>query len=142
MVAALSKALLPGSSDRSRILHVEDDADICEVVSRLLDSSIDVIAAPTLLSARQKINQDVFDLILLDLTLPDGSGEDLLRGLPFSRNLNTPVVIFSARELSANKPAVVQSALLKSKTDNDRLLKTIIGALRPRQVTSTETREK
>ena len=73
----------------------------------------------------------MFELILLDLTLPDGRGEELLRWLPFTRNINTPVVVFSARELSLYKPQAVQSALLKSKTDNDWLLKTIIAALRP-----------
>lgn len=131
LITALSKALLPGSSDRSRILHVEDDADICQVVARLLDGSVEVVTASTLLAARQHIHQDMFELILLDLTLPDGRGEELLRWLPFTRNINTPVVVFSARELSLYKPQAVQSALLKSKTDNDWLLKTIIAALRP-----------
>jgi len=132
LVVTLRTALLQQSSTKHRILHIEDDADICRLVSLLLDSSIDVTEASTFTEAQEWLGNAVFDLIILDLMLPDGSGEQLLHQLPSTRNAHTPVVIFSARELLINKTAAVQSALLKSKTDNDQLLNSLLGALRPR----------
>ncbi len=131
LVVALRGALLQRSGAKARLLHVEDDTDIRQLVALLLDGSIEVTGAATLATAQQWLDQVAFDLILLDLMLPDGRGEELLLRLPLTRNAYTPVVIFSARELLSHKTAVVQSALLKSKTDNDQLLKTLLGALRP-----------
>ncbi|MEH6825954.1 MAG: PAS domain S-box protein [Motiliproteus sp.] len=133
LIAMLRKALQPHGSDKPRILHVEDDADVCQVVATLLKGRVEVTPAPTFAAAQSLLDQQLFDLVLLDLMLPDGSGEKLLARLPLTRNANTPVVIFSARELLGHRIPAVRSELLKSKTDNDRLLTTIIGALRPRQ---------
>lgn len=69
---------LPTAS--ARILVVEDDADTARLMSRLLNSSgYPTMTAGSVAEARQLCDEHRFDLLIADLSLPDGSGADLLR---------------------------------------------------------------
>jgi DNA-binding response OmpR family regulator len=64
----------------ARILVVEDDADTARMMSRLLNSSgYPTMTAGSVAEARQLCDEHRFDLLIADLSLPDGSGADLLR---------------------------------------------------------------
>jgi PAS domain S-box-containing protein len=76
----------------SRILHVEDDPDIVHIVDVLLKNTAQIDVAMNLAAAREKLRQD-YDLVILDMGLPDGSGETLLPLLA-NRDKAIPVVIF------------------------------------------------
>ena len=80
-----------------------------------------VIAAPSLAEAKRNMLSAHVDLIILDLGLPDGAGLDLLSFLN-EKALDTPVIIFSATELSADVAQQVKAALVKSRTTNEQLL--------------------
>ena len=65
-----------------KIIVVEDDP----IVRRNLEQQLrqqryDVAATGTLAGARELMAKDTFDLIFLDVRLPDGEGTDLLREL-------------------------------------------------------------
>ena len=65
-----------------KIIVVEDEP----IVRRNLEEQLrarkyDVAAAGTLAKAREYLAKDNFDLILLDVRLPDGSGTELLKEL-------------------------------------------------------------
>lgn len=63
----------------ARILFVEDDADFTAAVQPLLKSEgHDVHVATCLAEARTSIAQDKFDVLFVDLLLPDGSGLELV----------------------------------------------------------------
>jgi DNA-binding NarL/FixJ family response regulator len=62
-----------------------------------------------------------FDLVLLDLTLPDGSGLELLEVI----HGRMPVVVFSGQKADAALSQRVAVALTKSRTSNEQLLATI-----------------
>lgn len=63
-----------------RILIVDDHADTLAVLSRLLRSEgHDVCLAATAEGAMECISRQEFDLLLVDLGLPDRDGRDLLR---------------------------------------------------------------
>ena len=66
-----------------------------------------------------------FDLVILDLVLPDGRGEDLL---PLMRRPGfpaTPVIVFSAKEQSEVLAHDIENVLVKSQTSNEDLLDAI-----------------
>jgi PAS domain S-box-containing protein len=107
-----------------RILHVDDDADVLKVVGAVLAADFDVVPAASLQQAREKLAQERFHLILLDLSLPDGNGAELLGSLP-APNQATPVVIFSAHEVEYGMLEKVRAALVKSKTSNEQLSQTL-----------------
>lgn len=94
------------------VLHVEDDEDVLKVISAGLGDDIAITFARNVQQARFELQQKHFDLVILDLTLPDGSGADLLRTIPSE----TAVVIFSASEVDEHLAATVAAAMTKTKT--------------------------
>ena len=106
---------------RPHILHVEDDTDILEVTRTLLEDMADLTYVTNLREARQQLAAQIFDMVILDLGLPDGSGIELLEELQG----RCPVVIFSAQIPSRDVTAQVATALTKSMTNNEELLGTI-----------------
>jgi DNA-binding response OmpR family regulator len=87
------------SKPTPRILHVEDDQDFQNFIGLTLKDRGDITQAATLEEASRLVKQEEFDLILLDLTLPDGSGMELINQLP-GKGLSTPIVIFSAHDVT------------------------------------------
>ncbi|MGA9593809.1 MAG: response regulator, partial [Candidatus Acidiferrales bacterium] len=65
---------------RGSILVVDDEAEIREGLEALLTTeNFDVTLAETGESGLQKLEERPFDLLLLDVSLPDRNGLDLLR---------------------------------------------------------------
>jgi DNA-binding NtrC family response regulator len=64
----------------ARVLVLEDDATLSEVLCEELQvRGHEVQAAVSLVAGRAALHSCEFDVALLDLMLPDGSGIDLLR---------------------------------------------------------------
>ncbi len=88
-----------------RVLIVEDDQGIAEGLSATLRAAgyaVDV--STTLASASSALAVETFDLILLDLGLPDGDGLQWLRRLR-GRGVMVPVLILSARDALPDRVA-------------------------------------
>lgn len=80
-----------------RLLVVEDAGDVADAITARLARHGHVCdKAGALEEARQLIAIQSFDLVILDINLPDGSGFDLVRELRRSAN-TTPVLVLSAR---------------------------------------------
>lgn len=81
-----------------KVLIIEDDQDVRELAAMALQSSgICVTECDSAHEARKTLQQDSFDLILLDLTLSDGNSINLIDEIYSKPNLtNNSVVIFSA----------------------------------------------
>lgn len=102
-----------------RVLHVEDDLDTSQVVEALLEGEgIDYRFVTSLTAAREALAKEHFDLVLLDVNLPDGSGLELLNEL----TPDTKVIVFSVQELGPLLRQRVTEALVKATTSNERLL--------------------
>jgi DNA-binding response OmpR family regulator len=86
----------------SHILFVEDNQDTREVVSLVLRvEGYKVTGVETVAEALQLAKSERFDLYLLDIKLPDGSGVELckvIRGF----DAHTPIVFFSANAYKAD----------------------------------------
>ncbi|MBL8704758.1 MAG: response regulator transcription factor [Rhodospirillales bacterium] len=81
-----------------RILLVEDDPTLGPLVARNLAAQGFVVdTAATARAAELALDAGGFDAVLLDLSLPDGDGTDLLRGLR-ARRSNLPVIAVTARD--------------------------------------------
>ncbi|MBX0325942.1 response regulator [Halomicroarcula sp. F13] len=66
------------SDPRPSVLLVEDEPPLREAYSRVLSQSYDVSTAATGEAAIDRLTDEI-DVVLLDRTLPDADGEDLLR---------------------------------------------------------------
>lgn len=86
------------SSENSngRILVVDDEVDIRESLETLLElENYSVELAVDAGDAWRKLEKSKYDLILLDLMMPDRSGMDLLRDIR-GRDTETPVIMLTA----------------------------------------------
>lgn len=80
-----------------RILIVEDEQKLAEILLRSLRSEgFTADTAGTAEDACRLTGAGHYDLVILDLLLPDGSGTDLLRQLR-QQNLKIPVLVLTAR---------------------------------------------
>src|SRR5512133_3264301 len=83
------------------ILFVEDDATIAMGVEySLKQDGFQVSLAYRLEEARDLLKRNPFDLVLLDLGLPDGSGYQLCKEIRAAGD--TPIIILSARDEEAS----------------------------------------
>jgi len=77
-------------------LLVEDDPEICALLAEYLGRfGMAVTVAPTAASLWQQLRARAFDIVLLDLMLPDGHGLDLCAEL--RRHRPTPVIMLTAQ---------------------------------------------
>tara|TARA_B100000965_G_scaffold92089_1_gene75049 strand:+ start:2701 stop:3372 length:672 start_codon:yes stop_codon:yes gene_type:complete len=78
------------------ILLVEDDKSLQELIEKLLkNNQYNVSKANNIEEAKKLIKLFIFDLIILDVMLPDSTGLDFYKESIKSR-LNTPVIFLSA----------------------------------------------
>ena len=81
----------------NKILLVEDDLNISKNLQLLLiKEGYDVVTSNSQKSAFQKIETEKFDLVLLDVALPDGSGYAVCTAVKHSND--TPVIFLTASE--------------------------------------------
>jgi len=79
-----------------RILLVEDDPSVADsVIDGLVSANLEVDHVATGKDAISKALSESFDLILLDLGLPDMDGQDVCRSV--REKSTTPIIILSAR---------------------------------------------
>ena len=82
--------------EKGRILVIDDESEIRESLDLLLRSegySVDLAHNGT--EGEQRLGSKAYDLVLLDLMMPDKSGIDVLRGLRAS-DRHTPVFMITA----------------------------------------------
>ena len=90
----------------ARILHVEDNADIGDMVAFILArEGYQVVTARTCRDSLQLITQRLFNLYLVDNLLPDGSGTALIRSIR-AVDAENPILFCSA---SCSQPNVVSA---------------------------------
>jgi signal transduction histidine kinase/DNA-binding response OmpR family regulator len=101
LLAELSRVLHAGEGP-ARVLLVEDDIDLASVViAGFKDVQVRIDHASTREDAMEHCRRAAPDLIILDLTLPDGDGFSLVDWLRQQPDLRTlPLVVYSGREVS------------------------------------------
>lgn len=124
LIMAVQQATQSDLGRKPRILHVEDDPDFRRIVAMILGNDANIVTATSLHDARQKLEHEHFDLILLDLQLPDGPGLDLLPASDL-QTPSCPVVVFSVHDAKPTTRQGVDATLVKSHMSNQMLLDTI-----------------
>ena len=84
-----------------RLLLLEDDAALGQgICLALKHGEINVTLCRTLSEGRQALEQAAFDLLILDLNLPDGSGLDLLREV--RQTSAVPIILLTANDMETD----------------------------------------
>jgi PAS domain S-box-containing protein len=92
LLSAVRGAMAP--RNRSRVLHVEPDAETRRLVTYTLGSAAETIGVSTLAEARKHLSSQAVDLVILNTSLPDGSGMELMPLLNRAGAARIPAVAF------------------------------------------------
>ncbi|HSC85906.1 MAG TPA: response regulator transcription factor, partial [Polyangiaceae bacterium] len=83
----------------SRVLLVEDEPAILESLAFVLErDGFTPHPTSSLSSALERLQSETFELVVLDLMLPDGSGFDLIRTLRASGRGEPALIVLSSRD--------------------------------------------
>ncbi|HZO99160.1 MAG TPA: sigma-54 dependent transcriptional regulator [Terriglobia bacterium] len=119
-------------SPKGSILVIDDEQEIRESLEQLLQlEGYRTETASTAGEGLRKIEDDTFDLTLLDITLPDGNGLDVLKSIK-RENPETGVIMITAYDSSqlafqASKEGA--ESYITKPWDNDKLLLEIRNAI-------------
>ncbi len=98
----------------ARILHVEDDMDIVTIMQMQLEDRFHYHHAGSLADARAKLRANRYDLVLLDIGLPDGNGWQLIPDVEMTHG-KIPVIVFSALDVSVDQQNKASAVFGKTK---------------------------
>ncbi|PYE42950.1 signal transduction histidine kinase [Rhizobium sp. PP-F2F-G20b] len=128
LVEVLQKLEAKLSQRVHRVLIVEDNDVQREAVARLLTShDVETVTAGTAAECLKLLQEQTFDCIVLDLSLPDASGYSLLETLSQdSDRAFPPVIVYTGRVLSADDELQLRryskSIIIKGAKSPERLL--------------------
>ncbi len=115
------------NKEQKKILVVEDNEIESSQIARLLqEENINVSIADTGKKALQEVSTDEYDCIILDYTLPDISGLDLIKQVNQTKKKIIPLIIYSARDFDSNEmnqlSKISHTVLLKGANSMEQLL--------------------
>jgi len=81
-----------------RVLLVEDDRSLADIiVAGMREQHLTVLIASSVREGRERAELGHYDVIVLDVMLPDGSGFDLCAWIR-ARGISTPILMLTARD--------------------------------------------
>ena len=90
------------------IFILEDDTDLANGIRLALGSDeLSFTICQTIKEAKTILKQHVFDLLILDINLPDGSGLELCREI--RQSTKTPIALLTARDMELDIVAGLES---------------------------------
>ncbi|HVL76888.1 MAG TPA: response regulator, partial [Noviherbaspirillum sp.] len=116
------------SRERRNLLVVEDDATQRESIVQLLAAhDVNIVAVGSGREALEALGESPFDCVVVDLSLPDIDGFDLLSRIGSEPGLqDLPIVVYTARDLTRKEAAqlkrLAQTVVLKDVRSPERLL--------------------
>jgi CheY-like chemotaxis protein len=120
--------------EKKNVLVVEDnELDSSQIAKILKEENVRVHIAATGEKALELIQNQEFDCIILDYTLPDISGPDLIQKVSKTKPKLTPVIVYSAKDFNRQELAQINlnsnSVLLKGVNSIEHLLEEVVTQL-------------
>lgn len=85
-------------SEKQAVMILEDDEDLAEGISLSLNSGeLEFVLCGTIAEAKGKLKQKAFDLLIIDINLPDGNGLEFCREI--RRTSKIPIALLTAKDM-------------------------------------------
>ncbi len=118
------------------VLLIEDEPEVASLISAMLkkakNAQFEVAVAGQLTSGIDLLNQRTYNAILLDLSLPDSSGLETLRGV-YGRAGGTPIVVLTGVDDEEIATQAVregaQDYIVKGSTDVNGMIRSVLYAI-------------
>lgn len=127
LAAEIDEIIQTGGQAKPAILHVDDDPDVLRLVAAALAGRVKVTSARSLDEARKALAKFTPDLVILDLTLRDGKGPDLLKDL---KSPSPPVIVFSAEDDNRSEDCSFDAFCTKASVSIQDLVEVVESTLR------------
>lgn len=109
----LGKKSEEGSTERMKVAVVDDDVIIRDILySAFAAKKVEVTTYATAIEFLKAVKSQNFDVVILDIYIPDMSGFDVLKTLQ-KNDYNSPIIIYSQ---ATQKEVVVQTLSLGAKS--------------------------
>jgi CheY-like chemotaxis protein len=128
LVDALRRLESKATQVLRRVLVVEDDTTLRDSTCKLLAADdVETVPVGTAAAALQALRSTTFDCMILDLSLPDRSGLELLQEMAQGGQYGfPPVIVYTGREISRAEEQQLnrfsQSIIIKGARSPERLL--------------------
>lgn len=115
------------SKEIKQLLVIEDnDLDSSQIAKLFQENFIETTIASTGEKAIQLLKEKTFDSIILDYTLPEISGTELIENLKKTNDTIVPIIIYSPKDINKDELELLKnlssSIVLKDDNSTDRLL--------------------
>lgn len=85
-------------NEKQTIMILEDDEDLAEGISMSLHSrDLEFVLCGTIAQAKDMLQRRLFDLLIFDINLPDGSGLELCREIRSASRI--PIALLTAKDM-------------------------------------------
>ena len=85
-------------NEKQIIMILEDDEDLAEGICLSLNSEdFEFVLCRTITEAKELLQQKLFDLLIFDINLPDGSGLELCREI--RRSSRIPIALLTVKDM-------------------------------------------
>lgn len=89
---------------RKRVLVVDDERTLCDLLYETLTAKgFEVVAASSVRAGKAAIGETPFDLVVLDVMMPEESGFELLSWMRREEKMETPVILLTGVSEEADK---------------------------------------
>ncbi|WP_275899115.1 response regulator [Pyxidicoccus caerfyrddinensis] len=128
LVEAVRKLEVKFSPGERHVLVVEDDARQRDSIQRLLESEdVHIHGVATAGEALERLRERTFDCMVMDLSLPDLSGYELLEQMAELENVSfPPVIVYTGRSLTRDEEQRLRrfskSIIIKGARSPERLV--------------------
>ncbi|PJL52223.1 histidine kinase [Stenotrophomonas maltophilia] len=128
LVSAIEQLEQTSQRDVRRLLIVEDNSELRHNLELLLGrDQLQIVAVGTLAGALEQLSTVTFDCMVMDLSLPDGSGYDLLEHMAGNDDVGfPPVIVYTGRALGREEEQRLRryskSIIIKGARSPERLL--------------------
>ncbi|MDQ2656847.1 MAG: response regulator, partial [Bacteroidota bacterium] len=111
----------------------DNEIDSSQIAKMLADDRLEVDIATAGEAALQSISEKAFDCIIVDYTLPDISGAELLQKIRKEKNPLTPVIVYSAKDFNKQELNQINltsnAVLMKGVNSIEHLLEEVVTQL-------------
>jgi PAS domain S-box-containing protein len=128
MLLDMAAATAVGANSVPRLLYVKDDDDLITVIRATLGGRADIVSARGLREAERLLREENFEMIILDESLPDGNGINLVDRIPELVGHSVPIVLL-ATEVPQDIHQKVAAVLVKSQVSAAQVATTILSYL-------------
>lgn len=97
---AMEDIIKQKNKNKVDILHVENDEDLLNLIELTLDDIANVTQVNNLAEAKEILEKDKFDIIILDYVFPEGTSDKLIPTIKAGINKEAKLIMFSAYEES------------------------------------------